>query len=121
MINQKWEVGQVKLVNGMEATILLFDEIRKVYLGAYRVPGGGLYAFEWWEDGRPMDNSKNFNLAPPPKKTMRFKRFICLYRDCWTSHLTKEESMADMGKDVFAMIEIDREVTEGEGLSETPN
>lgn len=117
MSNQKWEVGPAKLVNGMDATILLFDEIRKVYLGAYRLPGGGLYAFEWWEDGRPMDNNKNFNLAPPPKKTLRVRLWLNVYDGAIPHmHGTRKQADEEAGRHRFACIEIDREVEEGEGL-----
>lgn len=118
MSNQKWEVGPVKLVNGMDATILLFDEIRKVYLGAYRLPGGGLYAFEWREDGRPMDNSKDFNLVPPPKKTLRVRLWLNVYDkgSLVYQYGTRELADIEATSNRFACIEIDREVEEGEGL-----
>lgn len=117
MSDHKWEVGPVKLVNGMDATILLFDEIRKVYLGAYRIPRGGLYAFEWWEDGRPMDNSKNFNLAPPPKKKVRVQRWTVVYFDGSTCvFFEKNRAIEEAKKNGFALLEVDREVEEGEGL-----
>ena len=120
MSEQKWQVGPVNLVCGWDAVVHRFCERRQQYIGEIRDGSGSWFAREWNALGHyalGIGEGDAFNLVPPPKKTTRFMRFICLYRDCWTSHLTKEEAMADMGKDVFAMIEIDREVEEGEGLN----
>ena len=116
MTNPKWEVGPVKLVNGFDASIFSFDEIRKMYLGWYRLPGGGRYVSEWWEDGRPAIGTE-YNLAPPPKKTVRVRASILVYRDGSTTYKREHELFSRQAEEsAFAIVEIDREVTEGEGL-----
>jgi hypothetical protein len=58
------------------------------------------------------------NLAPPPKKTMRVKARILVYEDGSTISTSSDESdLGEAKKHAFAMVEFDREVTEGEGLS----
>jgi hypothetical protein len=116
MTNQKWEVGPVKLVNGYDASIFSFDEIRKVYLGWYILPGGGRYVSEWWEDGRPAIGT-DFSLAPPPKKTVRVQLWINVYADGHHAiHASSESALAGGEHARFACIEFDRVVEEGEGL-----
>ena len=117
MTNPKWEIGPVKLANGCDAQIFLFDEIRKVYLGAHRLLGGGLYALEWMEDGRPIDAVAAYTLAPPPKKKVRVQRWAVIYSDgsaCFA--FNKDETIKEAKTNGFALLEIDREVEEGEGL-----
>ena len=117
MTNPKWEIGPVKLANGGDAQIFLFDEFRKVYLGAYRLLGGGLYALEWREDGSPIDGTKGFHLDPPPKKKVRVRRWAVIYSDGSASFsFTKDEATKHAKKHGFALLEIDIEVEEGEGL-----
>ena len=117
MTNPKWEVGPVKLADGGDAQIFLFDEFRKVYLGAYRLLGGGLYALEWREDGSPIDGTKGFHLAPQPKKKVRVQASILVYRDGSTTYYRMHDTPSETAKqNAFAFLEIDREVEEGEGL-----
>ena len=117
MTNPKWEIGPVKLVDGGDAQIFLFDEFRKVYLGAYRLPGGGLYALEWLKDGRPIDAVAAYTLAPPPKKKVRVQASILVYRDGSTTYYRMHDTPSETAKqNAFAFLELDREVEEGEGL-----
>lgn len=125
MSNQKWEVGPAKLVNGRDATIYHYCKTRLRYIGWWIAASGATYAAEWTASGSQSIGGIGdpmLDLAPPPKKTMRFRRFICLYPDgSWSSHLTELESAKERSKSPFAIFEIDREVTDGEGLSETTN
>lgn len=126
MSEQKWEVGPVKLVNGTDGYIDFVHDRGKsiIYTGRFKTCDGDWWAIHWNESGRVPNSCDGYghNLAPPPKKTMRFRRFICLYQDGgWSSHLTERESAREASKCPFAVFEIDREVTEGEGLTETSN
>ena len=120
MSNQKWEVGPVKLVNGLDAVIHRFCEKRQQYIGELRDGSGSWFAREWNALGHyalGIGVGDTFNLVPPPKKTMRFRRFICLYQDgSWTTHPTENTAVNHDPKNTFAVFPIDREVTEGEGL-----
>lgn len=123
MSEQKWEVGPVKLVNGTDATIYQYCEKRRRYIGWWSAASGAVYAAEWTASGShsmagvgdPM-----LDLAPPPKKTMRFRGWLNVHSD-GRFILWSDKFMADSVANRFACVEIDREVTEGEGLSETPN
>ena len=120
MSNPKWEIGPVKLVNGWDATIYRYCENRKRYIGEVKDDDGWFMAAEWRNDGR-WDVSKedfvDYNLAPLPKKTVRVQRYVNVFEDgCMVSWPTREEADGFKGGTRFACIEIDREVTEGEGL-----
>ena len=118
MNNPKWQVGPVKLVNGYDGNILLFCDHRKIYLGTYKVPDGGVHCIEWREDGTGYYGPNDHNLAPPPKKTMRVRFWVNVYTSSlWYTYLTKSGADSNAGLNRFACIEIDREVEEGEGLS----
>jgi hypothetical protein len=59
----------------------------------------------------------DYNLAPPPKKTVRVQRWMVVYANGSTCVFTLEsEAIAEAKQHGFALIPIDREVTEGEGL-----
>lgn len=122
MSERKWEVGPVKLVNGSDAEILRINDQNNwmKYVGVRRV-GLNWYPFAWDLYGIPSDSAPNENklsLAPPPKKTMRFVRFVNVYLDdSYSFHRTDQEARAAAFDDLFATIVIDREVTEGEGLN----
>ena len=118
MNNPKWEIGPVKLVNGYDGNILLFCDHRKIYLGTYKVPDGGVHCIEWRKDGTPYYGQNYLNLAPPPKKTMRVKGWINVYETRCTIWSTRELADKNAISSIrIACIEIDREVKEGEGLS----
>ena len=118
MNNPKWQVGPVKLVNGYDGNILLFCEHRKVYLGTYRVPGGGVHCIEWRKDGTPCYGQNDLNLAPPPKKTVRVQTWILVNTNgAWWSFCDRESAIRQAGKNRFGLFYLDREVEENEGLS----
>ena len=116
MNNPKWEIGPVKLVNGYDGNILLFCDHRKIYLGTYKVPDGGVHCIEWRKDGTPYYGQNDLDLAPPPKKTVRVKGWINVYSN-GVSIFWNVKHNADAQSGRFACVEIDREVEEGEGLS----
>ena len=120
MSNPKWEIGPVKLVNGWDATIYRYCENRKRYIGEVKDDDGWFTAAEWRNDGR-WDVSKedfvDYNLAPPPKKTVRVRASILVYRDGSTTYYRMHDTPSETAKqNAFSFLEIDREVTEGEGL-----
>lgn len=126
MSEQKWEIGPVKLLDGNDGHIDFIQPNSEVYryFGRIKNTDGQWRPYCWCKLGMGHMAPKDYamNLAPPPKKTMRFRRFICLYPDgSWSSHLTKLDSAKEASKDPFAIFEIDRWVTEGEGLPETQN
>jgi len=120
MSNPKWEVGPVKLVNGQDATIYRYCEKRRRYLGCFETSSGPVYSAEWTASGShsiggigdPM-----LDLVPPQKKKIRVHCFANVYADgdvfTYGARKFADESSR---KDRFALIEIDREVEEGEGL-----
>ena len=120
MSTPKWETGPAKLVNGCDAVIHRFCENRQRYIGEWTGRCGRFYAAEWRVGGSnalmgigdPM-----LDLAPPPKKTVRVKRWLVVYFDGSISMFLNEETAINQAKQHgFALLEIDREVTEGEGL-----
>jgi len=117
----KWEKGPVKLANGDEALIDAINEGQEGnrYTGRARNHAGDWIACGWHADGRYMYGQKHHpcNLAPPPKKTVRVKLWINVYADgLHALHYSTETALAGGEHARFALIEIDREVTEGEGL-----
>ena len=127
MSGVKWEIGPVKLANGDEAFIDAINEGQEEcrYTGRIRNPSSvGRYwiAAGWHANGRLMyaETDHPFNLAPPPKKTVRVQAM-------WITVLYNGESLChyrqQAAKDatrycaVFAIKKIEPfEVTEGEGL-----
>jgi hypothetical protein len=121
MNQHKWQIGPVKLANGCEATIHRFCENRKRYLGELQDGSGRWFAREWdangWYCFRDKTAEDPFNLAPPPKKTVRVYRALVVYPSGSTCVFTlQSEAIAEAKQHGFALIEIDREVEEGEGL-----
>jgi hypothetical protein len=124
----KWEKGPVKLANGEEAWIDAINEgqedwrytgrVRK-YTGRAPSRSDHWTACGWHANGRLMFAEKDHecNLAPPPKKTVRVKACILVYEDGSTISTSSDESdLSEAKKHAFALVEFDREVTEGEGL-----
>jgi hypothetical protein len=115
----KWQIGPVKLANGSEAEITRINEgqedfcyVGNVMIGATWHPAG------WHANGRMMytDRDTGNNLAPPPKKTMLVRKWLVIHQNGTTSLYFDRQKAIAVEKDIFALIEIDREVTEGEGL-----
>ena len=120
MSNPKWGIGPVKLVNGCDAVIHRFCEKRQRYLGEWSTKTGGFYAAEWHIGGSHTISGIGdplLDLAPPPKKTVRVKRWLVVYFDGSISMFLNEETAINQAKQHgFALLEIDREVEEREGL-----
>jgi hypothetical protein len=120
MSGVKWDKGPVKLANGRNAIIHRFCEERKRYIGEHTGRLGGVYAAEWNIAGEHTISGIGdplLNLAPPPKKTVRVYRGMVVYLNGSTCVFTlQSEAIAEAKQHGFALIEIDREVTEGEGL-----
>lgn len=124
MSEQKWEVGPVKLVNGTDGHIDFVHNRGKsvVYTGRFKTCDGDWWAIHWDASGRVPNSCDGYghNLAPLPKKTMRVRGWLNIHSD-GRFILWSDKFMADSVANRFACVEIDCEVTEGEGLSETPN
>ena len=117
----KWEIGPVKLANGEDAFVDAINEGQEDYRYTGRIRGSrGIWiASGWHANGQYMyaDTDHSCNLAPPPKKTVRVKLWINVYLDGEHAvHQTEKSALAGGEHARFALIEIDREVTEGEGL-----
>jgi hypothetical protein len=117
----KWQIGPVKLANGEEAFIDAINEGQEGNRYTGRVKGifGDWVPVGWNADGRKMygEADNPYNLAPPPKKTVRVRRWMVVYASGSTCVLTlRSEAIAEAKAHGFALVEIDREVTEGEGL-----
>ena len=117
----KWQIGPVKLANGDEAWIDAINEGQENYryTGRARNHAGDWIAAGWHANGRYMhaETDHPYNLAPPPKKTVRVYRGMVVYANGSTCVFTlQSEAIAEARMYGFALIEIDREVTEGEGL-----
>ena len=116
----KWEKGPVKLASGEEAFIDAINEGQEDYryVGRIRGSSGGWIAAGWHANGRYMyaHTDHSCNLAPPPKKTVRVQAWINIHSDGDMFMLLSRELSEKYAGDMFAVLEIDREVTEGEGL-----
>ena len=116
----KWQIGPVKLANGFNAVIHRFCEKRKRYIGEQTGRLGGVYAAEWNIIGEHTISGIGdplLNLAPSPKKMVRVQRWLVVYPSGSTQLFTlKYEAIAEAKQHGFALIEIDREAQEGEGL-----
>jgi len=116
----KWEKGPVKLANGDEALIDAINERQEGnrYTGRARNHAGDWIACGWHADGRYMYGQKHrpCNLAPPPKKTVRVQKCLVIHQNGMASTYADRQKAIAVEKDIFALIEINREVTEGEGL-----
>jgi hypothetical protein len=121
MMNNKWQIGPVKLASGEEAFIDAINEGQDGNRYTGRVKGifGDWVPVGWNVDGRKMygEADNPYNLAPPPKKTVRVKACILVYEDGSTISTSSDESdLSEAKKHAFALVKFDREVTEGEGL-----
>ncbi len=117
----KWQIGPVKLANGEEAFIDAINEGQEDYRYTGRVcnQAGHWIACGWHANGRYMyaHTDHGLNLAPPPKKTVRVKAWLMIWSNGGVTVFHDEnQAIIDTKKHGFALIEIDREVTEGEGL-----
>jgi hypothetical protein len=117
----KWQIGPVKLANGEEAFVDAINEGQEDwrYTGRVRNHGDRWTSCGWHANGRYMHAETNhpFNLAPPPKKTVRVQAWLMVWSNGGvTVFHDKHQAIIDTKKHGFALIEIDREVTEGEGL-----
>jgi len=117
----KWQKGPVELANGEEAFIDAINEGQEDYRYTGRIcnRAGDWIAAGWHADGRFMycTSGNPYNLAPLPKKTVRVKRWMVVYQNGLSSLYFDRQKAIAIEKDIFAIIEIDREVTEGDGLS----
>ena len=119
MSGVKWQIGPVKLANGEDAFIDAINEGQEAFRYTGRFKSLGAWeAAGWDETGRKMYNPTDSprNLAPPPKKTVRVQRCLAIHHNGMTSTYANRQNATAVEKDIFALIEIDREVTEGEGL-----
>ena len=124
MSNPKWEIGPVTLADGSEGHIYFVqpESEHQRYIGKAKDSSGEWRALHWCDAGRvPYTTTGHWkNLAPPPKKTVRVQRWFNVYLEdeevlCGVPHKRKKDCDT-AAKTLFACIEIDREVTEGEGL-----
>jgi len=126
----KWEKGPVKLANGDEALIDAINEGQEDwrYIGRVQYLPGLWIAAGWHASGRLMhastcnptmyaETNHECNLAPPPKKTVRVQKCLVIHQNGMASTYADRQKAIAVEKDIFALIPIDREVTEGEGLS----
>ena len=117
----KWEKGPVKLANGEDAFIDAINEGQEGYryTGRLKSRFGKWVAAGWHASGRYMyaHTDHGLNLAPPPKKTVRVQAWLVVYANgCSCKFHDKADAIVEAKALGFALIEIDREVTEGEGL-----
>jgi hypothetical protein len=116
----KWQIGPVKLANGEEAFVDAINEGQEAWRYTGRIKSHARWISTGWDDtGRRMYSELNhaFNLAPPPKKTVRVQACILVYEDGSTISTSSDESdLSEAKKHAFALVKFDREVTEGEGL-----
>jgi len=119
----KWEKGPVKLANGEDAFVDAINEGQDVchYTGRIKSRHGYWVAAAWHLNGRYagdmfLESNDALNLAPPPKKTVRVQWCLAIHQNGTTSTYADRQKAILVEKDIFALIEIDREVTEGEGL-----
>lgn len=121
MSEHKWEVGPVKLLDGSDGHIDFIQPDSEVYryFGRIKNTDGQWRPYCWGKLGMAHMAPKDYamNLAPPQKKKIRVHCFANVYADgdvfTYGARKFADESSR---KDRFALIEIDREVEEGEGL-----
>ena len=117
----KWKKGPVKLANGEDAFIDAINEGQEDwrYTGRVRNHARHWSACGWHANGRYMyaNTDHGLNLAPPPKKTVRVQAWLVVYANgCSCKFHDKADAIAEAKALGYALIPIDREVTEGEGL-----
>jgi hypothetical protein len=118
----KWQIGPVKLANGEDAFVDAINEGQEDYQYTGRVSGenGQWVACGWHANGGYMyaHTDHGLNLAPQSKKTVRVQAWLLVSPNGYIAPLYDEsEAIANAKKHGFALVPIDREVTEGEGLS----
>ena len=121
MSNPKWEIGPVKLADGSEGHIYFVQPESKHqrYIGKAKDSSGEWRALHWcdagWVPYTTTGHAKN--LDPPPKKTVRVRCWINVdASEGLACFLFREDADRLASVNPFACIEIDRIVTEGEGL-----
>ncbi len=117
----KWEKGPVKLANGEDALVDAINEGQEGnhYTGRIKGAFGDWIPVGWTSSGQLMYAMHGHpqNLAPPPKKTVRVKAWLVVYANgCSCKFHDKADAIAEAKALGFALIPIDREVTEGDGL-----
>ena len=116
----KWQVGPVKLANGEDALIDAINEGQEDWRYTGRVKAFGIWESAGWDDAghrmfQPIDSP--FNLGPPPKKTVRVKVWLMIWPSgVITAIYNENDAIINTKKHGFAILPIDREFTEGEGL-----
>jgi hypothetical protein len=119
MMNNKWQIGPVKLANGEEAFIDAINEGQEAYRYTGRVKGADRtwITAGWHASGLLMYASSDHecNLAPPPKKTVRIEGWLNIYDDNSANFFDRRED-ADKEDGRSACIPFGITVTEGEGL-----
>jgi hypothetical protein len=118
-LSSKWQVGPVKLVNGDDAWIDAINEGQEGYRYTGRMKLYNQWAAVGWdESGRKMYSEIDSpgNLAPPPKKKLRVRWLMVWPNGSVAVFFGKDEAVKATKSHGFALIEIDREVEEGEGL-----
>jgi hypothetical protein len=124
MNQHKWEIGPVKLANGEDAFIDAINEGQENYrhTGRIRDFEGEWIAAGWHANGRKMygEIDSPYNLAPPPKKTVRVQEsWLVIFPRGHAYIFFSEQSAKNEAyeKRAFAVKKIEPfEVTEGEGL-----
>jgi hypothetical protein len=125
MSNHKWQIGAVKLASGEEAFIDAINEGQDAnrYTGRVRsVENNQWVAAAWHLNGRYagdlfLRENNTLNLAPPPKKTVRVQAWLVVYANGGSCKFhDKADAIVEAKALGFALIPIDREVTEGDGL-----
>jgi hypothetical protein len=117
----KWQIGPVKLANGEDALIDAINEGQQAYRYTGRVKSrfGEWASAGWHANGLHMYAmaTRRLDLVPPPKKTVRVKVWLMVWPNgVITAFYHERDAIANAKKHGFALIEIDRKVTEGEGL-----
>jgi len=121
-MENRWQIGPVKLANGFDAVIHRFCEKRQRYIGELQDGGSGSwFAKEWDASGWYCFGYKTeenlCNLAPPPKKTVWVKVWVNVDADGrFQVRQSRETADGWAHANRIACKEIDIEVTEGEGL-----
>jgi hypothetical protein len=117
----KWQIGPVKLIGGHEAFIDAINEDQEDFRYSGRVRGqrGIMVSIGWHANGRYMyaEHDHKCDLATPPKKTVRVQAWLMVWPNHAITVFYKEaDAVINAKKNGFALIPIDREVTEGDGL-----
>jgi hypothetical protein len=120
----KWQIGPVKLENGEDAFIDAINDGQEDwrYTGRIRNHASDWIACGWHADGRYMycDANNPYNLASPPKKTVRVKEmWVVVFPRGHADGYLDEQSAKNEAREkrAFAVKKIEPfEVEEGEGL-----